>query len=241
MNPNIEERRMQVKEAYGRAAKAGSCCEPSGSGGLYAPEEVDKVPAGARLSLGSGAPVREADLQPGETVVDLGSGAGMDVFLAADRVGSRGWVIGIDMTPEMLRRARAAAVKAGIRNVEFREGLIEEIPLRADTADVVLSNCVINLSPDKAAVFREAFRILRPGGRLVISDIVQERPIVGLKDDCGCVSTAMLRKEYLATIRNAGFRNLEILGDQGCFVIRGEALASAITLRAWKPGKVVKG
>src|SRR5207249_2619593 len=166
--------------------------------------------------------------------LDLGSGAGVDVFLAARRVGPAGRAIGVDMTPEMLERARRAGALAGAGNVEFREGVIERIPIEDGTVDVILSNCVINLSPDKAAVFREAFRVLRPGGRLVISDIVQERPLLIMDDDCGCVSNAMLRADYLATIRGAGFEDLRVLEDRPWREGPAGVDASALTLRATK-------
>jgi ubiquinone/menaquinone biosynthesis C-methylase UbiE len=192
----------------------------------------------AFLGEGSGNPVRYADLKAGEVVVDLGSGAGVDVFLAATRVGPTGRAIGVDMTSEMLARARRAAEAAGVHNVEFREGVIETLPFADSTADVVLSNCVINLSPDKAAVYNEAFRVLRPGGRLVISDIVQERPLIVLDDDCGCVANAMLRTDYLSTIRGAGFRHLQIVEDRPWRTGPMGVDASALTLRAFKPKKV---
>ncbi len=228
MNAKDESRWAEVKEHYGRAAQEEACCGPS-----YAKEELDEVPPAARLSYGSGKPVRHADLRPGEVVVDLGSGAGLDAFLAAAKVGAEGRVIGVDMTPEMLARSRRAAEDAGIENVEFREGNIEALPLEDASADVVISNCVINLSPDKAAVFQEANRVLAPGGRLVISDIVQERPL-NLQEDCGCVSTAMLRGEYLDAIRDAGFEDVELLEDSPAVVTREGLGASAITLRAVK-------
>ena len=189
------------------------------------------------MGEGSGNPVRHAEIQEGEVVVDLGSGAGVDVFLAAYQAGARGRAIGIDMTDEMVERARRAAEKKGVTNVEFHEGLIEKLPLSDGVADVVISNCVINLSPDKTAVFREAFRVLKPGGRLVISDIVQERPLELKEDECGCVSNAMVRADYLDTIRGAGFRDLEILKDRAARRSSVGVDASAITLRAVKPAK----
>ena len=238
MNAGNEAIHERVRERYGqKAVTTGAqccgpgCCSPSG----YSEEELARIPSEAVLGEGSGNPVRHAGLKAGEVVVDLGSGAGVDVFLAADRVGPSGRSIGVDMTREMLARARRAAHAARIENVEFREGLIEAIPVADSTADVVLSNCVINLSPDKAAVFREAFRILRPGGRLVVSDIVQELPLLLIDDDCGCVANAMPRAEYLATIRQAGFHGLEILEDRAWRSGPGGAEASAITVRARRP------
>jgi len=239
MDADTDTVRARVREQYGKKATSTAedccspgCCSPAG----YSKEELARIPAEAFLGEGSGNPVRYADLTAGEVVVDLGSGAGVDVFLAAARVGPTGRAIGVDMTPEMLARARRAAAAARVENVEFREGLIETLPLRDSTADVVLSNCVINLSPDKAAVFRETFRVLRPGGRLVISDIVQERPLLLIDDDCGCVANAMQRAEYLSTIRDAGFEDLHILEDRPWRTGPAGIDASAITVRAFKPG-----
>ena len=238
MDADTETVRARVREQYGKRANASAadccgpgCCSPAG----YSQEELARIPTEAYLGEGSGNPVRHADLKAGEVVVDLGSGAGVDVFLAATRVGPTGRAIGVDMTPEMLERARRAATTTGAGNVEFREGVIETLPVSDGTADVILSNCVINLSPDKAAVFREAFRILRPGGRLVISDVVQERPLLAMDDDCGCVSNAMLRTDYLATIRGAGFDDLQILEDRPWRGSPAGVDASALTLRAIKP------
>ncbi len=238
MESDTDTIRARVREQYGRKASAAAeeccgpgCCSPSG----YSKEELARIPAEAFLGEGSGNPVRHADLRAGEVVVDLGSGAGVDVFLAATRVGPTGRAIGIDMTPEMLDRARRAAAAAGAKNVEFREGVIETLPVVDATADVVLSNCVINLSPDKAAVFREAFRVLKPGGRLVISDIVQERPLRIMDDDCGCVTNAMLRADYLATIRDAGFERVRVIEDHPWRESPAGIDASALTLRALKP------
>ncbi len=230
--------RARVRAAYGKRVKqapvGGACCSAD-----YSAEELARIPPEAFLGEGSGNPVRAADLKAGETVVDLGSGAGVDVFLAASQVGRTGRAIGIDMTPEMLARARAAAKRAGVGNVEFREAVIEKLPLEDGTADVVLSNCVINLSPDKATVFEEAFRVLRPGGRLVVSDIVQERPLHIVDDSCGCVATAMVRRDYLEAIRVAGFQDVEILADEPRLRSGAGVDASSITLRAYKPKKEV--
>lgn len=236
MNPTDKTIRTRVRERYGEVARArsGSCCSD-----LYSPEELARVPSESVLGQGSGNPVRYADLREGDVVVDLGSGAGVDAFLAADRVGPTGRAIGVDMTPAMLARARNAAKTHGIRNVEFREGVIESLPLGDEVADAVVSNCVINLSPDKAAVFREAFRVLKPGGRLVVSDIVQERPLAIPDDDCGCVSTAMVRGEYLDTVRAAGFRDLEIVENRPALTSADGVLASAITLKASRPNQEV--
>lgn len=225
-----EKQRMMVREGYAKVARSASaCCEAN-----YSPAEIAELPPESVLGQGSGNPVRHADLRPGEVVVDLGSGAGVDVFLAAKRVGPEGHAIGVDMTPEMVERAREIDEKYGFSNTEFHEALIEDLPLEDQSADVVLSNCVINLSPDKASVFREAFRVLKPGGRLVISDIVQERPL-DMDDDCGCVSTAMLRADYLRTIQDAGFVGLELVEDTPAVRSAQRVDASAITLKAIKP------
>ncbi len=224
-----------MRDRYAETAKAASGTDSSCCASVYSTTELSQIPQESILGLGSGNPVRHANLRPGEVVVDLGSGGGIDVFLAANRVGSKGRVIGVDMTPEMVARARGAAEKRKITNVEFHEAYIEELPLEDGSADVVLSNCVINLSPDKAAVFREAFRVLRPGGRLVISDIVQERPLGDMEDDCGCVANAMVRDEYLDVIRGVGFESLQVVEDEPWLRSPSGLDASAITLRAMKP------
>lgn len=184
----------------------------------YSEEELNLVPEGANLGLGCGNPVAIASLREGETVLDLGSGAGFDCFIAAAKVGSTGKVIGIDMTPEMIEKARQNAQKADHRNVEFRLGEIENLPVSDAQADVVISNCVINLSPDKKQVFREAFRVLRPGGRLMVSDIVllKELPDIirqSVEAYVGCVAGAVMKEEYLAAMESAGFREIRVLGE----------------------------
>jgi arsenite methyltransferase len=221
--------REMVREAYGRVAEgSGGCGCSSGSAAAgsvalklgYREEDLQAVPEGANLGLGCGAPVAQAALKSGEVVVDLGSGAGFDVFLAAREVGPEGRVIGIDMTPEMLDKARKNAAKAGAENVEFRQGVIESLPLGDGVADAIISNCVINLSPDKPAVFREALRVLRPGGRLVVSDIALRGKLPPALSESiaaytGCVSGALQLEDYTAGLREAGFQEVEILEQGG--------------------------
>jgi SAM-dependent methyltransferase len=191
----------------------------------YSGDDLDSVPDGANLGLGCGNPVALASLVEGETVVDLGSGGGLDCFLSAERVGPSGHVIGVDMTPEMIERARGNAESGGYSNVEFRLGKIEEMPLDDSTADVIISNCVINLSPDKARTFDEAFRVLKPGGRLMVSDIVllselPESIRKSAKALVSCLGGAVMRDEYLQLIGSAGFSDIEVL-DETVFPISG--------------------
>ncbi len=193
----------------------------------YTAEQAAAVPAGANLGLGCGNPLEHAALQPGEVVLDLGSGAGIDAFLAAREVGPTGRAIGVDMTPAMIERARANAARAGVANVEFRLGEIEHLPLADASVDVIVSNCVVNLSPEKAQVFREALRVLRPGGRMLISDLVLTRPLTEeMKRNVdlyvGCVAGASLRDDYLALMRDAGFADVEVVAESGYTV--GEPL-----------------
>jgi ubiquinone/menaquinone biosynthesis C-methylase UbiE len=224
-----EEIRKVVRKGYAEIAKkAKSCCTPANSccGAPVCADEISRkigysdiemksVPEGANLGLGCGNPVAIASLKRGETVLDLGSGAGFDCFLAANRVGKPGKVIGVDMTPEMIEKARGNAQKGRYKNVEFRLGEIENLPVADNSVDVVISNCVINLSPDKDRVFREAFRVLKPGGRLMVSDLVllQKLPIK-IKNSVaayiGCVSGAMMKEKYIGTIKSAGFGNVQI-------------------------------
>ncbi len=226
-----ERMRREVREGYAKIAKEGlcgsrttSCCGSSSATEElskkmgYTEEELRAVPEGANLSLGCGNPVALASLKEGETVVDLGSGAGIDCFLAAQRVREKGKVIGVDMTHEMIDKARENAQKGNYKNVEFRLGEIENLPIADDTADVIISNCVINLSPNKKRVFEEAFRTLRPGGRLMVSDIVllKELPeaIKKKAHPASCVRGAMLKSQYLKTIEHAGFRDVEIIEER---------------------------
>jgi len=184
----------------------------------YSEAEVQAVPDGSNLGLGCGNPLAHAALKEGDVVVDLGSGAGFDCFLAARRIGPGGRVIGVDMTPDMLDRARSNAAADGYANVEFRLGEIENLPVADASADMVISNCVINLSGDKPRVFREALRVLKPGGRLMVSDLVLARPLPesvarSVAAYAGCIAGAMLKDEYLGTIRGAGFVDVEVLAE----------------------------
>jgi len=214
-----------VREGYAKIAKQEtSCCGGATSAKDigrrigYTEEELQAVPEGANLGLGCGNPVALSSLQEGETVLDLGSGAGFDCFLAASKVGPRGRVIGVDMTPEMIDKARDNARKSKFANVEFRLGEIENLPAGDGTVDVVISNCVINLAPDKRRVFKEAFRVLKPGGRVMISDIVllKELPDLVRKSVeayIGCISGATLKDKYIGAIRAAGFEKVKIVDE----------------------------
>jgi len=237
-----------VREGYAERVKKGSsCCGPAnpccGGGNLaqtvskaigYTEEELKSVPEGSNLGLGCGNPVALASLVEGETVLDLGSGAGFDCFLAANKVGEKGKVIGVDMTPEMIEKARENAQMSNCANVEFRLGEIENLPAADNAVDVVISNCVINLSPDKRRVFGEAFRVLKPGGRLMVSDIVLLRELPDfIKSSVaayvGCVSGAMMKDEYTEAIRGAGFQEVKIL-DEAVFPI--DCIANDPTAKA---------
>ncbi len=226
-----------VREKYGEIAKEGSssCCNTSAKAcGCnstqstkdvsksigYSEEDMNNVPDGANLGLGCGNPIALASLKEGETVLDLGSGAGFDCFLAAQRVGKKGRVIGVDMTPEMLEKARVNARKGNYKNVEFRLGEIENLPVADNTVDIIISNCVINLAPDKNKVFKEAFRVLKPGGRLMVSDIVLEKELPravreSVEAYIGCIAGAALENEYLGAIENAGFKDVRAADETG--------------------------
>lgn len=209
-----------VREHYATIARSQgneTCCSSDCCNSLYPSESVADLPASVtELSLGCGDPVSLADIRPGDTVLDLGSGGGIDCFLAAKRTGPTGHVIGVDMTDEMLARARANAVRLNAANVEFRQGQIEAMPVADGAVDVVLSNCVINLSPDKPQVFREMYRALRPGGRVAVSDIVthgQRLPLISdsVEDWAACVAGALQVKDYRAGLEAAGFVDVEIV------------------------------
>ena len=222
MSTTADELREEVRRRYAESARAvsegaGGCCSDSGCGeNLYDVELRGEVPTtAARASLGCGNPTAVADLHEGETVLDLGSGGGIDVILSAKRVGEAGLVFGLDMTDEMLALARANAQEAGIRNAVFLKGVIEEIPLPADSVDVVISNCVINLSTDKPAVLAEIARVLKPGGRIGISDIVAEDRLAAEEraergSYVGCIAGALSQGEYEAGLEAAGFDRISV-------------------------------
>ena len=258
-----DDHRVRVRDAYARVAlakekggangTAAGCCGGTVSGCCggsedeeaintlistrlgYSERDLEEVPTGSDMGLGCGNPGAIASLRPGEVVVDLGAGGGFDCFLAAREVGDNGRVIGIDMTPEMVSKARANARKGKFRNVEFRLGEIEHLPVADKTADVIISNCVINLSPDKAQVFREAFRILRPTGRLAISDVVAtvELPEEWRKDPqmiAGCTGNASLIQEIESHLAAAGFTEIRIAPKD----------ESREFIRDWAPGRGVE-
>ncbi len=237
-----------VRERYGAVAReqSGSCCSPGCCGPApdtsetsqalgYEAEALGTVPDGANLGLGCGNPQAIASLSPGETVVDLGSGGGLDVFLAAQAVGPEGKAIGVDMTPDMLTLARKNAAEAGLLNVEFRLGEIEALPLPDATADVIMSNCVINLSADKPAVYREAFRVLRSGGRLAISDVVALQPLPPhIQEDlallAGCVAGAAQVDELERILGELGFTDIDVHLEPG----------SRAFIQQWAPGRGIE-
>jgi SAM-dependent methyltransferase len=242
---NEDEIRTWVREQYARIARGASgggcapgCCGPGAEGSLalgYSAEDLAAVPEGANMGLGCGNPQAIAALREGERVLDLGAGGGFDAFLAARRVGATGRVIGVDMTPDMVSKARANATQLALANVEFRLGEIERLPVADATIDVILSNCVINLSPDKAAVFREAFRVLAPGGRLAISDVVSTGRLPDeLADDLsaltGCVAGAADAETLRRLLTEAGFADVQITVDE----------RSREFIRNWLPGSGVE-
>jgi arsenite methyltransferase len=246
--------REAVRERYGKAAQnagnggtgccAPSCCSPEGGKEVadetaqaigYSLEEITRVPDGSNLGLGCGNPQAIADLRPGETVLDLGSGAGFDAFLAARQVGHSGLVIGVDMTPEMVAKARSNAERAGFRDVEFRLGEIECLPVLNDSIDAIISNCVINLSPEKERVFREAFRVLKPGGRLAVSDIVATAELPeNVRSDValytGCMAGASLVQDLERMLSDVGFVEIRIKPKD----------ESKSFIRDWAPGRQIE-
>jgi arsenite methyltransferase len=225
---------LQQSNSESGSSSSSSCCAPGccSGGGIDSPaqvaaiigydtNELESIPQASILGVGCGAPVNFANLQKGETVVDLGSGAGIDVFLSARKVGNEGRVIGIDMTDEMLERARRNAKEHGFTNVDFRKGDIEQrIPVDDDSVDVIISNCVINLTVNKVDAFKEVYRILKPGGsgRMVISDLVIDREVASTNADAlmwsSCIDGALTKEHYIESIRQAGFQNIEVLSEQ---------------------------
>lgn len=248
--PRAEEIKSAVRKRYAEVARGESCCEPPSCGcgertgahliqiGYPSSELTDLPKEAVAMAAGCGNPVALLELRPGEVVLDLGSGGGLDALLAAQRVGPLGKVIGVDMTPEMIERARENARKAKVANVEFRLGEIEDLPLEDASVDVIISNCVINLSPDKDAVFREAFRVLKPGGRMMISDIVTRGRLPksvqeSLAAWTGCVGGALDQDEYLQKIRAVGFVDVAVVQSSGP---SGVLPLFSITVKALKEG-----
>ena len=212
---------LAVREHYAeRITNNASCCGPSDCCGsessLYPSELLSTLPEGeSAISYGCGDPITLASLEPGQTVLDLGSGAGLDCFFAAKKVGETGKVIGVDMTPEMIERARSSAKRLNLDNVEFHQGYLEDLPVESDSVDVIISNCVINLSPDKSRVFAEAFRVLNSGGKLAVSDIVTDGPLPNsikqsLSAWAGCVAGAVDAKDYIGMMEAVGFTNVSV-------------------------------
>jgi arsenite methyltransferase len=262
-------RRAQVRERYSGIASGGSsraadssaaasccgqgtassCCGDSSASTAiqlgYSPEQLAGLPAGADLGLGCGNPTAMFGLKPGQTVLDLGSGAGIDCFLAAKQVGARGSVIGVDMTPEMLTKARRNARKGGYRNVDFRLGEIEHLPVGDASVDVVISNCVINLAPEKGRVYREAFRVLRPGGELAVSDVIATRPITAHERAdpslwSSCSSGALEVSRVRTLLRRAGFVHVRVklrIPETPPDSLKGQATLGVVSadIRATKP------
>ncbi len=252
-----DDTRAIVREHYGNLARttaagcAPGCCSPGATGSAartlgYSTDDAANVPEGADLGLGCGNPTAIAALRDGETVLDLGAGGGFDCFIAARQVGPTGRVIGVDMTPDMVHRARANARKVHATNVEFRLGEIEHLPVADDSIDAILSNCVINLSPEKSAVFNEAFRVLRPGGRLAISDVVATAAIPAeLQDEAalaGCVAGAAPLDEVRAMLTSSGFTQIEVtIAPRSAEIVGAwlpgiERFVASATIEARKPG-----
>jgi len=243
-----------VKGRYAQIAKQDqeSCCPSCGCGASsllqakaigYSREDLEHIPEEAVMGLGCGSPTAIAELKAGEVVLDLGSGAGVDVFLAANKVGPTGRVIGVDMTEEMVEKANSIARDHGYHNVEFRLGEIENLPVEDKSVDAIISNCVINLSPDKSKVFREAYRVLKPGGRLTVSDIVSEGALPDeIRTDSNawacCIGGALEQREYLEKIKEAGFEDVEVVSSREFYIEntanQTKEKLSSITVKAYK-------
>lgn len=245
--------RKEVRKRYAKVAKAKgsgcgcgatvSCCSTPTNEQIskmigYSEEELNSVPDGANLGLGCGNPTALASLREGERVLDLGSGAGFDCFLAAKKVGEKGKVIGVDMTPEMVDNARANAKKANYANVEFRLGEIENLPVADNSVDVIISNCVINLAPNKKRVFEEAYRVLAPNGRMMVSDIVLLKPLPdavqqSVEAYAACIAGAEIKDRYLELIDGAGFQQIEVIEEHTYpleYIVSEDTLSEAINL-----------
>jgi ubiquinone/menaquinone biosynthesis C-methylase UbiE len=249
-----EEISRRIREGYAQVAKKQRPCCPSSDCARdistelgYTDQELKSAPEDANMALGSGNPVALASIRAGETVLDLGSGPGLDCFLAAERVGKRGRVIGVDMTPEMIEKARENSRNGDYENVEFRLGDIEELPVDDNSVDLVISNCVINLVPEKIKTFREAFRVLKPGGRMTISDIVllKELPDViknSIEAYIACVSGAMIKDEYIGAIKAAGFQQVRIIDERASPIglLVNDPLAKAVIEEAKITAEEVK-
>jgi len=246
--PQIKE---EVKERYGKIALAGKssegccapseCCTPGSETSLiqiaknigYDPKELESIPESSILGVGCGAPINFADIHEGEVVVDIGSGGGIDVFLVANKVKGFGKAIGIDMTDEMLERARDNAKRSRYTNVEFKKGDIERgVPIEDNGADVVISNCVINLTLDKVAAFKEIYRILRTNGRMVISDLVTSKEVglglVNSEEWCSCIDGALTKENYIDSIRRGGFKNVETVQEMPYIEAHGRKITSLV-------------
>jgi len=249
----VKDQYAQIAESSGQSSCSCGCCSDESSSILagvagYCREDLENIPEEASLGLGCGNPVAIAELNEGETVLDLGSGAGMDVFLAASKVGTTGKVIGVDMTQAMVDKACDIAQKNSYKNVDFRLGEIEDLPVDDCSVDTIISNCVVNLSTDKSKVFKEAFRVIKPGGRLIVSDIVSEGKLPdelrGNMDAwAGCIAGSMEQVEYVSEIEGAGFVDLQVTAN-GKFFVEGqddEKVASllSITVKAYKQGREV--
>ena len=237
----------RIKNHTSCCGSASDCCSSESS--LYPADLLATLPGGeSTVSYGCGDPITLASLQPGQTILDLGSGAGLDCFLAAKKVGETGHVIGVDMTPEMIERARSSATRLNIQNVEFRQGYLEDLPVESNTIDVVISNCVINLAPDKSKVFTEAFRVLKPGGKFAVSDIVTDGPLPesikkSLSAWAGCVAGAVDAKDYLSMMEAVGFTDVSIVPvffDKADVDAALEDVKESVELKVISPDDVYK-